>query len=113
VRGDGALRRTLAAALLLALAGATPAFADDVGDCERHFIQFARKQGWQVSAFVIDRGASLVVNRFDDQVGSQRVSTEYMGHARLSDSAGARRAGFICLHAGAGRRAVYVGVLPP
>ncbi len=105
--------RASAAALLLAAFGASQARADDIGDCERHFVQAARKQGWQVRAFVIERGDSLTVNRFDGQVGSQRVSTEYMGFARLTEQGGSRRATFVCLHEGAGRRAVYVGVLPP
>jgi hypothetical protein len=104
-------RCSLAVAAVIAATAA--ASADAIGDCERHLVETARKQGWTIQSFVIERGASLTVNRFDDQVGSQRVSTEYMGFARLADASGSRRAAFVCLHAGAGRRAVYVGVLPP
>jgi hypothetical protein len=106
------VRARFAFAVVAVLTMTCAASADGVGDCERHLVQTARKQGWTIRSFVIDRGPSLVVNRYDDQVGSQRVATEYMGFARLAEASGSRRAAFVCLHAGEGRGAVYVGVLP-
>lgn len=87
------------------------AYADGPGDCERYGVAFSKRQGGTISRIQIDKGDSLVVNRFDDKVGSQMVSTEYMGFARVSTPEGTKRQRFVCLHEGDGKRALYFGPL--
>jgi hypothetical protein len=111
-----AVKSLLLAALLLALA-VTDASAqrartrfDGIRDCERGGrLQFVRHNP-AFRRFVIDR-AGVDVDRFADRVGTQFVSTVYRGNATYEAAGGAQRVRFICLHAGAGRRAVFVYTL--
>ena len=96
------------AALVPSLAAV--ARADGIDDCERYALVFGKKQGWSETKVKIDRSDSLVDNRFDAKVGTQYVSTEYMGFAELTSPSGKRRARFVCLHEGDGKKAVYFGV---
>lgn len=104
--------------LLVGLAGAitfcagTAAQADNIADCERYAVAFLKKGGVNVSKVQIDRGESLYDNRYDDKVGSQRVSSEYIGTAAVSYADGVKRQRFVCLHEGDGKRAVYFAVIP-
>ncbi|MGL4975586.1 MAG: hypothetical protein ACRC56_09840 [Bosea sp. (in: a-proteobacteria)] len=101
----------LSSAVLFAL-GAKPAAAqqDFLVECERFGVAFTKKHGASTSNIKIERGNALNVNRFDDSVGSQFVSTEFSGFAMVTDGEGARRQRFVCLHEGAGKRAVYFGL---
>ena len=87
------------------------AFADGLADCERYGVAFSKRQGGTVSRIQIEKGNSLVVNRFDEKVGSQMVATEYTGFARVTTPEATRRQRFVCLHAGDGKQAVYFVVL--
>lgn len=103
----------IATALLVLVAGLLPASAraDGPGDCERYGVAFSKRQGGTISRLQIDKGDSLVINRFDDKVGSQMVATEYMGFARVTTPEGTKRQRFVCLHEGDGKRALYFGLL--
>jgi hypothetical protein len=98
------------AGLALCAASALPAAADGIADCERFAQAHFKKHRWEASAARIERGDSLVENRYDDKVGSQAVSTEFMGYAALTEGSATRRARFVCLHGGKG--AVYFGIFP-
>jgi hypothetical protein len=45
------------------------------------------------------------VNRFDDKIGSQFVSSEIFGLVRLTDADGVKKRRYLCLHDG--KRALY------
>jgi hypothetical protein len=115
IRHRARLSRVLLAAGCL-VAGMVPAQAqlrseiEELGDCEKLAVAFSRKHGGMISAARIERGASLAINRFDDKVGSQRVSTEYVGFARITEQGASRRLRFICLHEGGIGSAVYFGL---
>jgi hypothetical protein len=115
IRHRARLSRVLLAAGCL-VAGMVPAQAqlrseiEELGDCEKLAVAFSRKHGGMISAARIERGASLAINRFDDKVGSQRVSTEYVGFARITEQSASRRLRFICLHEGGIGSAVYFGL---
>ena len=55
--------------------------------------------------------ADVQVESFNDRVGSQFVSTVYRGTATYDGVLGIRKVRFICLHAGPGRRALYVSTI--
>jgi hypothetical protein len=95
--------------LMVALLAATPARADTEADCERHALAFSKTQGGTLTAVKIEREDFPVSNRYNGKVGSQPVSTELMGFARVTSPEGTRRMRFVCLHDG--KRAVYVGLL--
>ena len=83
---------------------------DGLRDCERAgTLQFVRHHP-QFRRFLIDR-ADVQVESFNDRVGSQFVSTVYRGTATYDGGLGTRKVRFICLHAGPGRRAVYVSTM--
>jgi hypothetical protein len=83
---------------------------DGIRDCERSGrLQFFRHNP-AFRRFVIDR-AGIDVDQFSDRVGTQFVSTIYRGIATYEAAGGAQRLRFICLHAGAGRGAVFVYTL--
>jgi hypothetical protein len=108
------MSRTPTAFLVLCAGVLLPAcaYADGPGDCERYGMVFFKRQGGMISRIQIDKGDSLVVNRFDDKVGSQMVATEYMGFARVTTPEGTKRQRFVCLHEGDGKRALYFGLVP-
>jgi hypothetical protein len=98
----------------LLLAGLLPtgmamAQADQVADCERQGVSFSKRQGGDITRIQIERTADAVINRYDDMVGSQRVSTEFIGFARVTSPSGAKRMRYVCLHDG--KRAVYLGLI--
>ncbi len=115
IRHRARLSRVLLAAGCL-VSGMVPAQAqlrseiEELGDCEKLAVAFSHKHGGTISAARIERGASLAINRFDDKVGSQRVSTEYVGFARITEQGASRRLRFICLHEGGIGSAVYFGL---
>ena len=115
IRHRARLSRVLLAAGCL-VAGAAPVHAqlrseiEELGDCEKLAVAFSRKHGGMISAARIERGDSLAINRFDDKVGSQRVSTEYVGFVRITEQGASRRLRFICLHEGGIGSAVYFGL---
>lgn len=115
IRHRARLSRVLLAAGCL-VAGAAPVQAqlrskiEELGDCEKLAVAFSRKHGGMISAARIERGDSLAINRFDDKVGSQRVSTEYVGFVRITEQGASRRLRFICLHEGGIGSAVYFGL---
>ncbi len=111
---DAAMIRNATSLLLVLCAGLllpASARADGPADCERQGVAFAKRQGGTISRIQIDKGDRLVVNRFDDKVGSQMVATEYMGFARVTRPEGTKRQRFVCLHEGDGKRALYFGLL--
>lgn len=101
---------TIATFLLLPSSQPVLAQQDFLVECERFGVAFLKKHGASTSSIKIERGNALNVNRFDDTVGSQFVSTEFSGSARITDGEGARRQRFVCLHEGAGKKAVYFGL---
>ena len=115
IRHRARLSRVLLAAGCL-VAGAAPVQAqlrseiEELGDCEKLAVAFSRKHSGMISAARIERGDSLAINRFDDKVGSQRVSTEYVGFVRITEQGASRRLRFICLHEGGIGSAVYFGL---
>jgi hypothetical protein len=115
IRHRARLSRVLLAAGCL-VAGAAPVQAqlrseiEELGDCEKLAVAFSRKHGGMISAARIERGDSLAINRFDDKVGSQRVSSEYVGFVRITEQGASRRLRFICLHEGGIGSAVYFGL---
>ena len=86
-----------------------PALADMSVDCEKHGLAFSKKHGGGVTRIQIERTGFPVANRYDDKVGSQHVTTELMGFARITFSEGTKRTRYICLHDG--KRAVYFGMV--
>jgi hypothetical protein len=89
----------------LALAAPMPALADQFTDCERFGMAFFRKQGAQYTKLQIEKVEFPEVNRFDDRIGSQFVSSEIFGIVRLTDAEGMKKRRYLCLHDG--KRALY------
>ena len=111
------LKPLLVGALLLTLAepAATATRAktrfDGIRDCERAgTLQFMR-QNPAFRRLVIDR-ANVTAEKYAEHVGNRFVSTVYHGKAIYEAALGPRQVRFICLHAGIGRRAVFVYALP-
>jgi hypothetical protein len=111
-----AVRPFFLAVLLLAVTSAdasaqrTKTRFDGIRDCERSGrMQFFRHNP-NFRRFVIER-AGIDVDRYGDRVGNQFVSTIYRGKATYEAAAGTQNVRFICLHAGAGRGAVFVYTL--
>ncbi len=102
-------RLAFATALLFGLA-AGPAHADTLQDCERFAIAHFKKNGSDVTRVQVERPAAPIIDRYDAKVGSQHVSSEVMGFARLTTPAGTKRQRYLCLHAGDGKGAVYFGL---
>jgi hypothetical protein len=97
--------------ICLALAGATPSLAaDGPAACAAFAVKFFGAHGASLKAVSID-DTSLIINRFDDKVGSQRVSTEYIGWAEASWADGKTRERFVCLDAG-DAHPVYFSFIP-
>ena len=81
---------------LTVLAAPATAAADGVAECARYAVAFGKRQGSNIKTVEIIQDDTLVVNRFDDMVGSQRVATEYMGYARVTTGADAKNACALC-----------------
>ena len=110
---------TAALAVLILVAPLQPAHAqarpapDPLGDCERFAVTESKKDGGSLKAMRIERGDSLIENRFDKKIGGQHVATEYIAFAAIEDGYGKRRARVVCLHAGTpANRAVYWVEIP-
>jgi hypothetical protein len=97
----------LAVAGLLSGACLVPsaASADQFGDCERFGMALFKKQGSSYTRLQIERTQFPEVNRFDDKVGSQFVSSEIFGIVRLTAAYGVKKRRYLCLHDG--KRALY------
>jgi hypothetical protein len=109
----------LAALVLLAAplaAGAqTRTAPDPLADCERFALAESKRDGGTLKSVRIERGDSLIENRFDKKIGGQQVATEYIAFAAVedADTGGKRRARVVCLHAGTpANRAVYFVEIP-
>jgi hypothetical protein len=96
---------------LISLLLVETAAADGIADCERYGVTFFKRHGADVTKIQIEKGDALQINRYDDKVGSQFVSTEYIGFAQVTSPDGAKRQRFVCLHEGDGKRAVYFGLI--
>ncbi len=105
-------------ALLLTLCAlsAGPALAhrsteDGLRDCEKLAAVKFKQENSTFKSFAIDR-ADVEEDKFAANVGSQFVSTIYHGKATYQAGGGPAEVGFICLHAGIGKGAVFVYTLP-
>ncbi len=97
----------LLAAPLAAGAQTRPA-PDPLADCERFALAESKRDGGTLKAVRIERGDSLIENRFDKKIGGQHVATEYIAFAAVEDAARV-----VCLHAGTpANRAVYFVEIP-
>jgi putative N-acetylmannosamine-6-phosphate epimerase len=102
----------LAAATIVSFIAAPAAMAqrtkfDALRQCEhRAAVQFKRHDP-QFRRFMIDR-ATIEENKYADQVGTQFVSTIYLGKATYEGGAGPKAVRFICLHGGYRRGALFV-----
>jgi len=108
--------RLALAALLCALCTAPYALAqkstaDGLRDCERLAATKFRQENSAFKRFEITR-AFVAEDKFADKVGTQFVSTVYHGKAVYQAGGAADNVGFICLHAGLGKGAVFVYTLP-
>jgi hypothetical protein len=98
----------LAIPLVLVLS-VSPAAADQFADCEKHALAFGKKQGASYTRLQIQREQFPEVNRYDDKVGSQFVSSEILGKVRVTTPEGTRLRRYLCLHDG--KRAVYFALV--
>jgi hypothetical protein len=96
--------------LLLCLSAGAPALADAPAACEAFAVKFLTEHGAALKSVKIDRD-TLIVNRFDDMVGSQRVSTEYIGSALATWADSTTTERFVCLDAG-NDKPVYFSFIP-
>lgn len=96
------------------LALAQPKLASDpLRDCEALALAESKSEGGSLKSIRLERGDSLIENRFDRKVGSQYVSAEYIAWAAIEDAEGRRRARVVCLHTGTpGNKAVYLVEIP-
>jgi hypothetical protein len=91
--------------------GAAPVFAADGPEaCAAFAVKFFGEQGANLKAVAIDE-PSLIINRFDANVGAQRVSTEYIGWAEATWADRKTRERFVCLDAG-DAHPVYFSFIP-
>ncbi len=108
----GLLLAGMQAVATQALAQTRPA-PDPLGDCERFALSESKRDGGTLKSIRIDRGDSLIENRFDKKIGSQYVSIEYIAFAAVEDQQGKRRGRIVCLHTGTqGNKAVYLVEIP-
>ncbi len=84
---------------------------DSLAECEQHAMAFYRAHDAKLKSLKIDR-SSVIHNRFDDKVGRQCVSSEYIGWAQAVWSDRETRERFVCLHEGEGKKAAYVTIIP-
>ena len=108
--------RIAIAAAACALCAAAPALAqgsidDGLRDCEKFAAVKFKKDNPAFKRFAIER-ADVEQDKFTDKVGTQFVSSVYLGNATYQAGGNAERVRFICLHAGFGKGAVFVYTLP-
>lgn len=109
------VRIALAVALCAACA-APAAFAqrsteDGLKDCEKLAAVRFKQENSLFKKFAIDR-ADVEEDKYAGNVGAQFVSTIYHGKAIYQAAGEPAEVGFICLHAGVDKGAVFVYVLP-
>jgi hypothetical protein len=85
---------------------------DGLRDCEKLAAVKFKKENPSFKKFVIERGDSVEEDKFADKVGTQFVSTVYHGKAVYQSSGEPDTVRFICLHAGLGKGAVFVYIMP-
>jgi hypothetical protein len=107
--------KLVAVAILCALV--VPALAqksteDGLRDCEKLAAVKFKQENSSFKKFVIERGDSLEEDKYTDKVGTQPVTTIYHGKATYQSSGEPDTVRFICLHAGLGKGAVFVYIMP-
>jgi len=102
-------------ALILAFAamccGGAVAQYNGIGDCEHFATTLYKAKNADFKSFVIDRNTVNEIG-FDDNVGSQHVTAIYRGLATYTDVRRKITGTFICLHAGPGKSAVFIHLIP-
>jgi len=107
----------LALAVTLCLLGAVPAALaqksteDGLKDCEKLAAVKFKQENGKFRKFEIDR-KDVEEDKFAANVGTQYVATVYFGKATYQAESAPAEIGFVCLHAGLGKGAVFVYVLP-
>ena len=109
--------RTALAAAVCALCATAPAFGqgsvdEGLRDCEKLAAVKFKKDNPAFKRFAIER-ADVEQDKFTDKVGTQFVSSVYLGKATYQAGGEPEPVRFICLHAGFGKGAVFVYTLPP
>ncbi len=84
---------------------------DGLRDCEKLAAIKFKAENSAFNKFAITR-ADVEEDKFTDKVGTQFVSTVYHGKATYQAGGAPDDVRFICLHAGLGKGAVFVYVLP-
>ncbi len=106
-----ALALALCAACAAPAALAQKSTADGIADCEKLAAVRFKQENTLFKTFKIDR-ADVEEDKYAAHVGSQFVSTIYHGKATYQAAGEPAEVGFICMHAGLGKGAVFVYVLP-
>jgi len=107
----------LAAATALCALAASPAMSqksteDGLRDCEKLAAVKFKQENSSFKKFAIERGDNLEEDKYTDKVGTQPVTTIYHGKAVYQSSGEPGTVRFICLHAGLGKGAVFVYIMP-
>jgi hypothetical protein len=84
---------------------------DGLRDCEKLAVIKFKQENSEFKKFAIAR-ADVEEDKFADKVGTQFVSTVYHGKAIYQAAGAPDNVGFICLHGGLGKGAVFVYTLP-
>jgi hypothetical protein len=84
---------------------------DGLLDCEKLAAIKFKQENPEFKKFAIAR-ADVEEDKFVDKVGTQFVSTVYHGKAIYQAAGAPDNVGFICLHGGLGKGAVFVYTLP-
>jgi hypothetical protein len=84
---------------------------DGVGDCERYATGYYKSHDSAFRSFVIDRKTVEEV-AYDDSVGSQHVEAIFRGRATYMDAGRKITGTFVCLHAGSGKNALFIYLIP-
>jgi len=91
--------------------GGAVAQYDGIGDCERFATTFYKTNNADFKNFVIDRNTVNEIG-FDANVGSQHITAIYRGVATYTDTRRKIIGTFVCLHAGPGKSAVFIHLIP-
>lgn len=84
---------------------------DGLRDCEKLAAAKFKRENSAFKRFAIARD-NVEEDKFADKVGTQFISTIYHGKAIYLSGAEPADVRFICLHAGLGKGAVFVYILP-
>jgi hypothetical protein len=93
----------------LSVAAAQP--YDGVRDCEAHATTFYKARDAEFRSFAIDRN-TVEESQYEANVGSQHVTAVFRGRGTYTDSGRKFTGTFLCLHAGAGKGAVFLYLFP-